>query len=89
MATKINEKNQGADIPVIQLTGAPDKQIPKYSSNVYYGLREGNVILTFTYKDSTDQPEAVIERIAVDINHATKIAEAINTLIQQENVSKK
>jgi len=66
----------------IQVIGAPEQSIPKYATNVKLSkLSNGDIILSFMSRADGEGPAALIETIMVDEDHAVKIADKLNEII--------
>lgn len=85
MTKKSEEKQQAQDNNTLQLSGTPEKLIPKYASNVFFQLAKDKLLMTFTYKDNPeDKVNTVIERIVVDIEHAHKVLQVLQDVLKKE-----
>ena len=67
----------------INLTGPQEKLIPKLCTGVFFQVSGPKIIISLTYHEGDNPTQAtVIERAALDIQHAKAVSESLKKVIE-------
>ena len=65
------------------MTTNPQNIIPKLCNIINFEkLNENNIVMTFLFKEPTNEQTILLDRFLIDKNHAQQVIEVLNTLLQ-------
>ena len=68
----------------MQITGTPDKIVPKVCTTINFGVTGNNsFVLTLTYNEAPDQTQTIIERVMIEHEHAKNVSKVLSDLLDK------